>query len=124
MKNIINLFLGGLVLWVAWQFFPAVVQIDSFGKLVLATLLLWVITLVIDLVCVLLMGAGVIGMVAGGFPGVAIILVAIVLSLFAEIIAMTILSNNLDGFTIIGFWPKLLLAICFSVFHIEPKRNQ
>ena len=46
-------------------------------------------------------------------------IIGLILLLFSEVIAMTILSDSLDGFMIVGFWPKVLLSICFFLFHLK-----
>lgn len=122
MRTIINLFLHGLILWAAWQLFPDTVQIDGFGTLVLVTLLLWVISLVIGLIAILIFGLSVL---IGAGDGLAALISAIVgivlcfgLLLFADVIGLDFLSHQVQGFMVVGFWPKVLLAILFSVFSI------
>lgn len=122
MRTIINLFLHGLVLWVAWQLFPDIVQFDGMGTLVLVTVLLWVISLVIGLIVVLLFGLSVLAGVDGNFGGCITAAVGIALCfglmLFADVIGLDFLSHQIQGFMIVGFWPKVLLAILLSVFSI------
>ena len=113
MRTVLNLVISGFVLWAASRLFPATVQIDSMGTLVLTTILLWVVSLIIWLLCILVMGIGAI------FENAIWVIIGFILLLFSEVIAMTILSNNLDGFMIVGFWPKVLLSICFSLFQLK-----
>lgn len=126
MRIIINLFLHGLVLWAAWQLFPDTVQIDGFGTLVLVTILLWVISLIIGLIAALLLGLSTMIGINGGLVTATVgIITCIGLLLFADIISLDFLSCHLAGFTIVGFWPKVLLAILLSVFSIKsPARRE
>ena len=113
MRTLLNLVIGGLVLWAASRLFPATVQIDGTGTLILATVLIWVVSFVIGLLCLLIMGIGAV------LENWLWVIIGIILVLFSEVIAMTILSNHLNGFMIVGSWPKVLLSICFSLFHLK-----
>ncbi|MBR2997401.1 phage holin family protein [Candidatus Saccharibacteria bacterium] len=116
-----NLILGGAILWATSKLFPAIVQIADFKTLVIALVLLSITTVVIGLLC---LGGIAIGLLAGDIGSVVIGMIAI---LFANVIAMYIISACLDGFNIVGFWPKVILAICFSTFQVNltnTNRNQ
>ena len=117
MRIAVNLLLRGLVLWVAWQLFPNVVQIDSTQTLIIATLLLWLVTLVVWLLGFVLMSAGLIFGDVGWI--VAWVVFSLLMVVFASVVAMYILDANLAGFMINGFWPKLLLSICFGIVSID-----
>ena len=113
MRTILNLVIGGLVLWAASRLFPATVQINGTGTLILATVLIWVVSFAVALICILIAGIGAV------FENWIWIIIGIILVFFSDIIAMTILSKNLDGFMVVGFWPKVLLSICFALFHLR-----
>ena len=113
MRTLLNLVIGGLVLWAASRLFPATVQIDGTRTLILATVLIWVVSLDIGLLCLLIMRIGAV------FENWLWVIIGIILVLFSEVIAMTILSNHLNGFMVVGFWPKVLLSICFSLFRLK-----
>lgn len=112
MRTLLNIVIRGFILWVASLLFPETFQINDMRTLVLATVLLWVVSLIIELLCALAMGAGI------ALDNVIIVICGLTLLLFSEVITMTILSNNLDGFMIVGFWPKVLLSICYSMLFL------
>ncbi len=113
---ILNLIVDGVVLFAASKIAPNVVQIDGFGTLVLATILLAIVTVGVALVCAAVAG---IGAVCGNAIWAIVGIVAV---FFSGIIAMALLSNWLPGFAIIGFWPKALISICFALLELsKPK---
>ena len=119
--RIINIVLIGFILWLASWLFPQTVQIDSMRTLVLATILLWLITAIIRIISVILVAVGVVN---GNVIGVIIAIASFVCILFASVIGLVLLSNHLDGFMVYGFLPKILLAICFSIFSLRlPSRD-
>lgn len=46
MRRILNLFITGLILWMASKMAPEQVQIKDFGTLALATVSLWLVTII------------------------------------------------------------------------------
>ena len=108
-----NLVISGVILWIASKLFPAIVQISDFKTLVIAIILLSVVTVIIGLLC---LAAVLTGLLAGDASSIIIGMFAI---LFANVIAMYVISDYLSGFNIVGFWPKVVLAICFSTFQIN-----
>lgn len=118
MRTLLNFVIDGLILWAASKLFPQTVQIDGFGTLVLATLLLTVIAVIVGLLCVLVAAIG------AACDNAIWLIIGFVALLFSGVIAMTILSNNLGGFNIIGFWPKVLLSLVMSLFELRsPNRD-
>ena len=113
MRTILNFIICGFILWIAAHFFPATVQIDSMGTLALATILIWVVGIVVGLLCLLMFGVGAL------FENIPWVIAGIILALFSDVIALTILSNNLSGFMVVGFWPKVLLSVCFTLFSLR-----
>ena len=113
MRTLLNLAITGVILWIASSLFPATVQIDSIKTLALATFLIWIISSMIAFLCAFM---AVIGM---AFEKWVWVILSVIFIFFSEVIAMTILSNDLGGFMIVGFWPKVLLSICFSIMHLS-----
>jgi len=111
MRTLLNLFANAIVLFLASLLFPSVVVICSLRALILAAALIWVISIVVVLSSLLITGLGII------YPDPFWIIIGIIAVFFAEVIALSILSNTLDGFAVIGFWPKVLLAICLTACH-------
>lgn len=107
MKSLLNFVLVGFILYVASCLFPETVQIDGFWTLVLATVLFEVVSLFIGVICIVAVAIG------ATFKNALWIIIGIIVLLFSEVITMYALSNFLDGFTIDGFWPKVLLSVCF-----------
>ena len=115
MRWLANFIITGLILWAMTMVFPDQVKIDGFWKIVLATFLLWLIELVIQLIAIGLMVGGVFT-VAGG--GCVLVIIGMAAVCFAKIIALYILDSSLAGFTMEGFWLKLLTAVACSVLCI------
>ena len=118
MRRILNLIITGFILWVAANFFPPYVQIENFGILALATLLIWVIQRICLAICEFLMAAGEV------CSSLFLILAALALALFTNIIAFSILSAKLPGFMVDGFWTKVVLSLCCSVLTISKPKNE
>ena len=110
MRTLLNFVIDGLVLWAASKLFPQVVQIDGFGTLVLVTFLLAVVAVIVAALCVLVAAIGV------AFDNTLWLIIGFIALLFSSVIAMTILSNNLNGFMVVGFWPKVLLSLVMYLF--------
>ena len=60
---------------------------------------------IVGLLCALVAAIGVV------YGNALWLIIGFVALLFSDVIAMTTLSNNLGGFNIIGFWPKVLLSL-------------
>jgi uncharacterized membrane protein YvlD (DUF360 family) len=114
---ILNLLIDGLILWAGSKIAPDVVQIGGFGTLVLATVLLSVVTFLVMLACLAIAGIGAL------CENLAWAIIGVVAVFFSGIIAMSLLSSWLPGFAIIGFWPKAIIAICFSIFELSKPKN-
>ena len=109
MRRILNLVATGLILWVASWVFPSVVHIDGFLTLVAAAIVLWLLDIVVAIGCALLA----LLFAAMGIGGVA--LFAVIAILFSQTIALFLMSGNLSGFLVDGFWPKILLSLCIAI---------
>ncbi len=118
MKSLLNFVLVGFILYVASCLFPETVQIDGFWTLVLATVLFEVISLFIGIICIITITIG------ATAKDALWIIIGIIASLFSEVITMYALSNFLDGFTIDGFWPKVLLSVCFTLLGLMFRKKR
>ena len=119
---LINLVITGAILWAAAKWFPGCVQIKDFGTLVVATLLIWLATVVIILLCPIILLAG--AATDNDIVLVVAFIAICILFLFSQVIAITILSNMLDGFTVVGFWPKILISIVDSLLCVKVSYSQ
>lgn len=113
MRRILNFFIMGLILWVATKFFPTHVQIKNFGVLALAVILFWLIEVAITVFCLLIMAFG------AAFERVSWIILSVIIAIACEFITICILDAKLDGFTVIGFWPKAIIALTYSLLYIK-----
>lgn len=113
--HIINFAITGGILFLSGRVFPAQVEIRGFWTLVLATFLLWLLTVLIRVVSRLLI---VFAIIAGGL---SLILASFTVSLFAQVIAITLLNTIIDGFMIQGFWIKVLIAFFISLLCVKVK---
>lgn len=114
---ILNLIIDGLILFAGSKIAPAVIQIDSTGTLIWATVLLTVVTTAVGLLCLAVAGIGV------AFDNVAWMIIGVVAVFFSGIIALTLLSSWLPGFAVIGFWPKALICVACSVFELSRSKK-
>lgn len=118
MRRILNFFITGLILFVANQLFPDVIQIDSLGTLILAAILFWLIGIAVVIVCAAIMFVGLF------FDNPLWVIVGFVAIFFIHVIALSILSATLGGFAVIGFWPKVLLSLAYSMLALgSPSTN-
>ncbi len=113
MRRILNFFITGLILFVANQLFPNVVRIDSLGTLILAAILFWLIGIAVVIVCAAIMFVGLF------FDNPLWVIVGFVAIFFIHVIALSILSAALGGFAVIGFWPKVLLSLAYSMLALD-----
>jgi hypothetical protein len=113
-----NLIIGAIILCAASRLFPETVQVSNARTLIIAILLLALVTFLIAIICLILILVGV------STGSLSFTCIGIVAALFANVIAMYVISNYLPGFNIVGFWPKVLLAICFSTFRINITRGK
>ena len=113
MRRILNLFITGLILWVASKIAPEQVQIKDFGTLVLATILLWLTTIAIYGISLLLMSGGLI------FESCSWIILGFFIMAAAKILALYAIDSWIPGLSIVGFWPKFWIAIACSLFTLS-----
>ncbi len=114
MRQIANLFISGLVIWGASKIFPNDVIVKDLGTLVLVTILLWLTTLLINIVASFMMTGG---FLLSGFDFGFLIMGVIIMS-FSKVFALYILDISIANFAIKGFWLKLLIALLCSIFTI------
>ena len=117
MKQIVNFVIAGVVLWLAARWFPEVIQIDGFKTLIITTLLLFLAEAVVVIALFVMM---IFSLFA--FDWYAIF-GAIIGIFFAEIFALSLLDAWIPGFHIIGFMPKMMLALALSIFRIPDNQN-
>lgn len=119
MRQIVNLFITGFIIWIASKIAPEQVQIENFGTLALTTILLWLITMIIYGVSLLLMAGGLI------FESCSWIILGFTIMAASKILALYAVDNWIPGLTIIGFWPKFWIAFACSMFTLSrPSRTR
>ena len=104
MRRILNLFITGLILWMASKMAPEQVQIKDFGTLALATVSLWLVTIM-----------------AGGliFESCSWAILGLFIMAAAKILALYAIDSWVPGLSIVGFWPKFWIAIACSLFTLS-----
>lgn len=113
MRRILNLFITGLILWVASKIAPEQVQIKDFGTLALATVLLWLVTIIIYVISLLFMAGGLI------FESCSWTILGLFIMAAAKILALYAIDSWIPGLSIVGFWPKFWIAITCSLFTLS-----
>ena len=113
MRRILNLFITGLILWVASKIAPEQVQIKDFGTLALATVLLWLVTIIIYVISLLFMAGGLI------FESCSWTILGLFIMAAAKILALYAIDSWVPGLSIVGFWPKFWIAIACSLFTLS-----
>ena len=113
MRRILNLFITGLILWVASKIAPEQVQIKDFGTLALATVSLWLVTIMIYVISLLFMAGGLI------FESCSWTILGLFIMAAAKILALYAIDSWVPGLSIAGFWPKFWIAIACSLFTLS-----
>ena len=113
MRRILNLFITGLILWVASKIAPEQVQIKDFGTLALATVSLWLVTIIIYVISLLFMAGGLI------FESCSWAILGLFIMAAAKILALYAIDSWVPGLSIVGFWPKFWIAIACSLFTLS-----
>ena len=118
MRRLLNLIISGFVLWISTLIFPEQVQIENFGTLAIATILLWLINFAIAALGMLITAGGLI------FESCSWSILGFVIIIFSKVLSLWALDAWLPGFTIHGFWLKLLIACACSFFAIREPSSQ
>ena len=115
LKQLGNLVVAGVILFIASRIFPEVIRIDSLETLTIIVFLLFVVETVVTLLAALITVLGYLALewvaFVIGFLGL----------LFGEILALYLLSLWIIGFEVVGFLPKLLLALTLTVARLPDK---
>lgn len=115
---IVNCIITGVVFWIASMLFPSVIVITGKYTILEAAVILGFCEIAVLLIIFLM---ALFTFFTGNWIG---IICAFISVFFAEIVALSLLSAWLPGLTIIGFWPKFLLALALSIFRIPYPNNQ
>lgn len=113
MRRILNLFITGLILWMASKMAPEQVQIKDFDTLALATVSLWLVTIIIYVISLLFMAGGLI------FESCSWAILGLFIMAAAKILALYAIDSWVPGLSIVGFWPKFWIAIACSLFTLS-----
>lgn len=112
MRNIFNFLVTLCVLWAGRKFFGEYIQINDTQTLMIATIFMFVIGWIFNVL--LGLSALLIPVGIGCITIIPLILAAFVLTP----IKLMLLSRYLDGFMINGFWAYLALTAILSIFTI------
>ena len=116
--NISNFIVTGLILWAMTRIFPEQVKIDGFWHIVLSVIVLWIIEIAVQLFGAILTISG----IASASCLVAIL--GVFSMMLAKFIALYIMDAALTGFTMRGFWLKLITACACSILCISYKSSR
>ncbi|WP_179280982.1 phage holin family protein [Paenibacillus sp. XY044] len=117
MRNILNFLVTFLVFWVGNQYFNQYISITDTKTLVIASLLMFIISLLFSLAMVLSVMLITVGI--GCLTTPALIIASIVLTP----IKLWLLDKYLNGFEIHGFWTYVILTIVLSIFTAKVKER-
>ena len=92
---------------------PEQVQIKDFGTLALATVSLWLVTIIIYVISLLFMAGGLI------FESCSWAILSLFIMAAAKILALYAIDSWVPGLSIVGFWPKFWIAIACSLFTLS-----
>jgi uncharacterized membrane protein YvlD (DUF360 family) len=115
MRKIINFLLTMFVLWVGSQYFYPYIRIDSTKTLIIATVLMFAMSIAFGYI--MLLSAFLTPILIGCLP----LLITVILVPFLKIIELWILNKYLVGFHIYGFGTYVLLGVIMFIFSIEIK---
>ena len=118
MRQLANLIINGTILLAATTFFPKYVQIEDSTVLLTATVFLWLLSILIEWLGILAISVGFI------FLNIPLIILSILTIFLSDIIALTILSSQLEGFTIVGFVPMICISIISSLLTIKTPQSE
>lgn len=105
-----------LILLAMTVLFPEHVKIDGFWNYVLSVLVLGLIEFVVYKIGAFITAIGIV------VSGCLALIIGILMILFAKVIALYLMDALLTGFTMEGFWIKVLTAIACSVLTIAGKK--
>lgn len=113
MRILSNFLINGAILFCASWFLPEIVQIDGLETLIIVTLCFGIISVIYEAI-------GYVFVVGGVFSfTLSLTIVGALMIAFSDILAMTYLSNHLEGFMVVGFLPKIILAALCSSLRIR-----
>jgi hypothetical protein len=115
MRKIINFLLTMLILWVGSQYFNPYVHIDLTKTLIIATVLMFAMSIAFGYIMVF--SALLTPILIGCLP----LLISFIMAPFLKIIELCLLNKYLVGFHIYGFWTYVLLGVIMFIFSIEIK---
>lgn len=117
MRRILNLFIIGLILWVATKLFPGNVMIDSPKTLVIVTLAIFIVGTIIALLGFLLILLGIVTLNPATI--LLTVIVGVVVMMFSDAIALNFLAERIPGFMMRGTLTPYLLGLAFSIFSVN-----
>ncbi|MFE5321614.1 hypothetical protein ACFQ88_23190 [Paenibacillus sp. NPDC056579] len=115
MRNLLNLLVTLLVFWIGNQYFNQYISISDTKTLILATVLMFVISLIYGLLLTISFVSIVVGIGCLTTP------LLIAASLVLTPIKLLLLDKYLSGFDIHGFWTYVILTIVLSIFTVKVK---
>ena len=113
MRTLSNFLINGVILWLAAWLFPGIVRIDNFKTLAIVVLCFGIISVIYEVLGYILVTVGILSF------ALPLTIIGILMAIFSDVIAMIFLSNHLAGFMVVGFLPKIILAVLCSSLRIR-----
>jgi hypothetical protein len=113
MKDVMNLLLAILVLWVQSLLWGELIIIDSLKTLLFAGILLFIAELLVYIIAFFVLASQ---LMTGNFVGFFVTL--LLAMIFVEYLALSLLDAWLPGLYFAGFLPKICTAFLLSLFRI------
>ncbi len=117
MKQIVNLIITIVVLYIFATFFPELVTISDTKSLILAAFLLFVAEIVVIVALFVFMAFALI------YGDILTFLLGAVMTFFGEIIAIYLVDHWLPGVSFHSFWAMFIVAFILSVFRLQETNN-
>jgi len=117
LRNLLNLFVTFLVFWFGNQYFNPYISISDTKTLILATVLMFVISLIYSILLTISFFSIVVGIGCLTTP------LLIAASLVLTPIKLWLLDRYLTGFEIHGFWTYVILTVVLSIFTVKVKKS-
>ncbi|MBE1442277.1 phage holin family protein [Paenibacillus sp. OAS669] len=118
MRNLLNFLVTLLVFWIGNEYFHQYVAIKDTKTLIIASVLMFVISLLFSLAMVLSVLLITVGI--GCLTTPALMLVSLILTP----IKLWLLDKYLYGFEIHGFWTYVILTLVLSLFTVKVKHKK
>lgn len=117
MRQLLNLIITGLVLWLGSLIVPDNIKFENVGAIILVTILIYVIETLIILGTFFALAA------IGKFSIVVGIIILVLVGMFSGALCLLLIDHLYDGFWLSGFWTAFCLSFCISISTVSVRKN-